>query len=161
VSKCASWLDRLGSCKLFSTNTFEIEYSQTHAQAFLDQAQMNTISGFVPNALGADPNWGKCLQCAVVDRARLKLQPVPARSDVCTKCFSQYCYDPSNPPSSSEIVGRKQTFKDPDLASKAKAGLKRVVAALIGVAVGLLLLVSALISYLYVSLFLPFPMPGN
>jgi lysophospholipase len=44
----------------------------------------------------------------------MKLTPVPARSDMCTQCFKQYCYDPQNPPSRDELPNRSQTFKDPD-----------------------------------------------
>lgn len=36
------------------------------------------------------------------------------RSDFCTKCFDQYCYNAGSPPSASEIVGRKLDFVDPD-----------------------------------------------
>ena len=68
----------------------------------------------MPNATGADPNFGRCLQCGAIDRARYKVEPVIPRSDFCETCFQQYCYDPNNPPSASEIVGRKLQFVDPD-----------------------------------------------
>lgn len=74
----------------------------------------NTISGFTPNSTSPDSNFGKCLQCAAIDRARFKVSPVISRSDFCSTCFKQYCFDPANPPSSSEIVGRKYAFVDPD-----------------------------------------------
>lgn len=74
----------------------------------------NTISGFTPNSTSPDSNFGKCLQCAAIDRARFKVSPVISRSDFCSTCFKQYCFDPNNPPSSSEIVGRKYAFVDPD-----------------------------------------------
>ena len=64
--------------------------------------------------LGADPGYGTCLQCAAVDRARFKTNPVTPRSDVCSNCFKKYCYDPSNPPPEGQIVGRRFAFKDPD-----------------------------------------------
>ena len=72
------------------------------------------MSGFVPNAKGSDPNFGKCLQCAAIDRARFKVSPGVDRSDICNTCFDQYCFSPANLPSSSEIVGRQYTFVDPD-----------------------------------------------
>lgn len=72
------------------------------------------MSGFVPNEKGSDPNFGKCLQCAAIDRARYKVSPVVDRSDTCNTCFDQYCFSPASPPSSSEIVGRKYAFVDPD-----------------------------------------------
>ena len=70
------------------------------------------MSGFVPNSLGSDPNYGKCLQCAAVDRSRMRANIT--RSDICQKCFDQYCYSSANPPSRDEIVGRKYAFVDPD-----------------------------------------------
>ena len=79
-----------------------------------DQVHKNTISGFVPNTNDADANFGKCVQCAAIDRARLKVQPPIARSDFCTKCFKQYCFDPTNPPKLSEVPNRKLAFVDPD-----------------------------------------------
>jgi lysophospholipase len=97
-----------------STDTFKIQYTQKHTSLFIDQAYQNSISGFKPNSLGADPNWGKCLQCAAIDRSRFKLSPVPDRSQFCAQCFQQYCFDPAHPPSKDEIPGRKSTFKDPD-----------------------------------------------
>ena len=36
------------------------------------------------------------------------------RSDICQKCFDQYCYSSAYPPSRDEIVGRKYAFVDPD-----------------------------------------------
>lgn len=94
----------------------------------------------MPNATGADPNFGRCLQCGAIDRARFKVTPVIPRSDFCDTCFQQYCYDPNNPPSASEIVGRRLQFVDPD-----PQGISRVEGFLsrdkIGLIVGLLVLV--------------------
>lgn len=72
-----------------------------------------TTGGFTPNANTPDPNFGICLQCAAVDRGRLHLSPIPSRSAICATCFKQYCYDPLNPPSKSELPGRKFVFVDP------------------------------------------------
>ncbi|KAF8210154.1 phospholipase B [Mycena galopus ATCC 62051] len=95
------------------TGTFTLTYPLLHTQLFLDQVHFNTISGFTPNANTPDPNFGVCLQCAAVDRGRLKISPVVNRSSICTKCFQQYCYDPENPPSQSELPNRKLIFVDP------------------------------------------------
>ena len=97
-----------------NTGTFQIQYTLKQTTVFLNQVQNNTMSGFVPNAQGSDPNFGKCLQCAAIDRARYKVSPVANRSDFCTTCFNQYCFSPADPPSQSEIVGRKYVFVDPD-----------------------------------------------
>ena len=81
----------------------------------------NTISGFVPNTTQADPNWGKCLQCGALDRARYHSTPPVQRSSFCSQCFQQYCYDPQNPPSQDELPGRKFQFVDPDPQGPAAA----------------------------------------
>ena len=81
---------------------------------FLNQAQAMAFSGFMDGQVGPDPEYGTCLQCAAVDRARLKTKPVTPRSDICSTCFKKYCYDPENPPPEGQIVGRRFKFKDPD-----------------------------------------------
>lgn len=68
----------------------------------------------MPNTNLPDPNWGKCLQCAAFDRGRLKVSPPIARSSICSECFKQYCYDPQDPPSKSELPNRRFIFVDPD-----------------------------------------------
>jgi lysophospholipase len=84
---------------------------------------MNTIGGFVPGSLGADPNWSKCLKCAAVDRARLRITPALARSDICAQCFMQYCFDPAHPPSKNELVGRKLQYQNPDPQRSTNTGI--------------------------------------
>jgi hypothetical protein len=96
-----------------STLTFKLSYTPLHTRLFLDQAHNSTINGFTPNANTPDPNWGICLQCAAIDRARYRITPIPSRSAICSQCFTQYCYDPQNPPSVSELPGRKFQFVDP------------------------------------------------
>ncbi|KAJ7123198.1 phospholipase B [Mycena epipterygia] len=112
-----------GDNPVTNTGTFVLTYPLKHTQLFLDQVHFNTISGFtrvplhvsiyVPNANTPDPNFGICLQCAAVDRARTKVSPVVARSSICSQCFQQYCYDPAHPPSQSELPNRKLVFVDP------------------------------------------------
>jgi len=103
-----------GDDPVTNSGTFQLGYSPLHTHLFIEQVHNNTISGFTPNSNAPDPNFGKCLQCAAVDRARMKLDPVVARSDICTQCFTQYCYDPANPPNNSELPNRKLEFVDPD-----------------------------------------------
>ncbi|KAJ7733742.1 phospholipase B [Mycena maculata] len=102
-----------GDNPVTNTGTFDLTYPLLHTQLFLDQVHFNTISGFTPNANTPDPNFGICLQCAAVDRARTKITPAVARSSMCSQCFQQYCYDPENPPSQSELPNRKLVFVDP------------------------------------------------
>lgn len=133
-----------------STPTFQLSYTQKHTQLFLDQVQSNTISGFTPNANTPDPNWGICLQCAAIDRARFKLNPILARSAICTQCFQQYCYDPQEPPSKAELPGRKLTFVDPDPqgVSKVEGFFNKNKFAFIGALAGLVALLGGLIAFL-------------
>ncbi|KAI0313929.1 phospholipase B [Amylostereum chailletii] len=125
-----------GSRPVTNSGTFQLQYSLEHTQAFLDQTHNNTISGFVPNSNSADPNWGKCLQCGAIDRARYKSNPVVPRSDFCTTCFQQYCYNSSSPPSASQLPNRNLEF----LNLSADAGIRSIgvhLGVVVGVAVGL------------------------
>ncbi|KAG7090814.1 hypothetical protein E1B28_009898 [Marasmius oreades] len=103
-----------GDDPVANTATFRLTYTLKHSQLLFDQVRNNVISGFVPGTNEADPNFGKCLQCAAIDRARMKVQPSIARSDFCGKCFQQYCFDPQHPPSLSQVPNRKLQFVDPD-----------------------------------------------
>ncbi|TDL25988.1 phospholipase B [Rickenella mellea] len=110
-----------GDAPVTNTGTFKLSYTQKFTTLFLSQAFQSASSGFNINATGPDPGFGKCLQCAAIDRARLKFTPSPPRSPICSDCFDQYCYDPKNPPSAGDIVGRKYGHVDPD-----PQGLSRV-----------------------------------
>jgi len=137
-----------GDDPITNTATFQLTYTLKHTQLFLDAVQKLTIEGFTPNANTPDPNFGACLQCAVFDRARLKSTPVLTRSDICSKCFKQYCYDPQNPPSRSELPNRKQTFKDPDpmgLTNFLAKNEFNFVGGLVGLVVLIIVLVGGLI----------------
>jgi hypothetical protein len=107
------------------------------------------LGGFVPGALGADPNFGKCLQCAALDRARGNI----TRSPLCAACFTQYCYDANNVTSKAALPGRKLAHVDPDPqgASRVEDFLHDEKGPLIGGVVGLLVLVGALVGGLCVS----------
>ena len=72
-------------------------------------------------------------------RAQNATSPI-LRSDTCRACFKQYCYDPQNPPSRSELIGRKEQFVDPDPRGLARVGgfLSR---ARVGLIVGCVMLV--------------------
>jgi len=48
-----------------------------------------------------------------IDRARYNVNPPAARSPICTQCFQQYCFDPNNLTSASELPNRKLNFVDP------------------------------------------------
>ncbi|KAA1474012.1 phospholipase B [Dentipellis sp. KUC8613] len=135
-----------GDAPVTNTDTFKLSYTLKHTRLFIDQVHNNTLAGFTPNSNSADANWGKCLQCGAVDRARYKLSPAPARSDFCAQCFKQYCYDPHAPPSQSELPGRNLVFEDPDPQGAAKVGgfLSREKGPIIGGTVGAAALIAAL-----------------
>ncbi|PPQ68206.1 hypothetical protein CVT25_015038 [Psilocybe cyanescens] len=103
-----------GDDPVTNTATFQLTYTQHHTRLFFNQVFLNLASGFTPNSNAPDPNWGKCLQCAAFDRARSKALPSISRSSFCATCFKQYCYDPNNPSSKSELPNRKLAFVDPD-----------------------------------------------
>lgn len=135
-----------------SSATFQLDYAPEHTELFLDQVHANTIGGFLPNTNSPDPNFGKCLQCVAIDRARYRVNPPMAQSSICTQCFQQYCFDPNNLTSASELPGRKFNFVNPDpqgvtalssFLSRSKAGL------ILGF-VALLLVVAGLSAFLYV-----------
>ncbi|KAH9985800.1 phospholipase B [Russula compacta] len=103
-----------GDDPVTNSGTFKLDYPPLHVRLFLDQTHANTIGGYVPNTNSPDPEFGKCMQCIAIDRARYNVNPPLARSSVCTQCFQQYCFDPNNLTSASALPGRKLDFVDPD-----------------------------------------------
>lgn len=134
-----------------STGDLQFSYTPVQTAVLINQAFQNTLGGFTPNTTSPDPNWGQCLQCAALDRARLGLPPpVPPRSDICAQCFSQYCYDPSNPPSAKELPGRNYVYSDPDPGGldKVEDFLSRDKGAIIGGAVAVAFLIGGGIAFM-------------
>ncbi|RXW14305.1 hypothetical protein EST38_g11554 [Candolleomyces aberdarensis] len=119
-----------GENPVANTATFQLTYTIKHTRKMFDQIHNNLLAGWVPNSNGADPNWGTCLKCAAIDRARLK----------------QYCYDPANPTNKSQLPNRKLEFVDPDPQGIDRLGgfFSRSKFALIGAAIGLVVLIAAL-----------------
>ncbi|EMD37706.1 hypothetical protein CERSUDRAFT_50016 [Gelatoporia subvermispora B] len=143
-----------GDNPVSNTGTFKLSYTALHTQLFLQQVLDNVNGGFLPNSNSPDPDFGKCVQCAAIDRARFRLSPVPARSNYCAQCFVRYCFDPNDPPSVDEVPGRQQVFVDPQPTgfSKIEDLFKDHKAAWIGGGVGLIVLMAGLIGFLYVLL---------
>jgi lysophospholipase len=133
---------------------FKLDYTRLHTRLFLDQVYANTVGGFVPNTNSPDPNFGKCLQCAAIDRARYNVNPPAARSSFCAQCFQQYCFDPNNLTSVSELPNRKLVFVDPDPQgiSAVTGFLSREKVALILGFLFLTLVIGGISTYLYVCL---------
>ncbi|KII92542.1 hypothetical protein PLICRDRAFT_172619 [Plicaturopsis crispa FD-325 SS-3] len=140
-----------GDNPVTNSGTFKLSYTPKYTQLFLDQAHANTIGGFTPNGNTPDAKWGQCLQCAAVDRSRFKTSPVTPRSSFCTQCFQQYCFDPQNPPSASELPNRKQVLVDPDPqgVGKVESFVSKEKGPLIGGIVGLVVVIGALIAFLF------------
>jgi lysophospholipase len=138
-----------------SPGTFTSSFTQTFTQLFLDQVFANTIGGFIPDANTPDPNWSRCLQCAAIDRARYKLQPVTPRSTFCSQCFQQYCFNPQNPPSQSELPNRKLTFVDPgpDAVTQLDDFVTNDKYKLVGGLIGLAIFIGLMVYGLCVKLF--------
>lgn len=140
-----------GDDPVTNSATFRLTYTQKHVQLFLNQVFNNTVSGFTPNSTVPDPNYGACLQCAAVDRARLRASLT--RSDFCSKCFKQYCFDPANPPTKDMIPGRKLTFVDPDpqgltqLTGFFSENKFKLIGGLIGLVVLMAVIIAGLIWY--------------
>jgi len=133
-----------GSDPVTNTDTFKLQYQPWHTSQILDQSQATAFSGFLEGQLGADPEYGTCLQCAAIDRARLKTNPITPRSDVCSKCFKRYCFDPASPPPEGQIVGRRIQFKDPDPLGLKSFFEKNKLAIIIGASVAGAALIAAI-----------------
>jgi len=97
-----------GGAPVTNTPTLQLQYPTQNVSRFFDAAFTNAVSGFVPGALGADPLFGKCLQCAVIDRARFLSEPQVPRSEFCDKCFSQYCYTPGGSQAEPGAAARRE-----------------------------------------------------
>jgi len=139
-----------GDNPVSNSGTFKLDYTPLHTQLFLDQVHANVIGGFVPGTNSPDPNFGKCTQCAALDRARFKASPPLPRSAFCHACFAQYCFDPNNLTSAALLPGRKLAFVDPDpQGASALAGfLSRGKAAIFLGFLGAALLIAAISAFL-------------
>jgi len=111
---------------------------------FINQAFMNTFGSFKQNRTSQDPNWSQCLQFVAIDRA------VPARSDFFAQCFEQYCYDPTDPPSSTELSGRLLSFVNygPGGLDKINQWLERNKATLAGCVVAIVLTITGIVGFI-------------
>ncbi|KAK0441140.1 lysophospholipase catalytic domain-containing protein, partial [Armillaria borealis] len=134
-----------GDNPVTNTDTFKLSYTQKHSQLFINQVFSNTIGGFVPNSNSPDSNFGECVQCAAIDRARLKSTPSVPRSDLCSKCFQQYCFDPTNPPTQSELPNRKYVFVDPDSESYFQRHKAAIIGGVVGGVVALIIIIAGLV----------------
>lgn len=81
-----------GGAGITNTSTGQIAYPDVQSVAFLDKTFQIATSGIPTNGT-ADPLWGQCLACAVVERTRGRAGV--DQTSACTACFSRYCWDGS------------------------------------------------------------------
>jgi len=82
---------RDGSPPLTNTSTFQPTYTVPEMQGMLTQTFTVATQGAEVGGALEDREWGACLACAVVDRARARAGE--ERSGVCTTCFARYCWE--------------------------------------------------------------------
>ncbi|KAJ7092844.1 lysophospholipase [Mycena belliarum] len=82
---------RDGAAPRTNTSTFQSVYTADALHGMLDQTFVVATQGAAVGGALEDAEWGACLACAVVDRARAR-QGVK-RSGVCTTCFARYCWE--------------------------------------------------------------------
>lgn len=82
---------RDGAPPLTNTSTFQSVYGADEMQGMLGQTFVAATQGAAVGGALEDREWGACLACAVVDRARAR-EGVP-RSGVCETCFARYCWE--------------------------------------------------------------------
>ncbi|KAJ7581090.1 phospholipase B [Mycena floridula] len=134
-----------GDKPVTNTDTFKLDYTVELSQLFIDQVYVNTIGGFQPNTNLPDPNWGKCLQCASIDRARLGTSI--NRSDICSECFKQYCFDPKNLTSKSALPNRNLVSVDTaNLQNQAKDLVTKHKTLVIGISIAAALIAMGLLA---------------
>ncbi|KAJ7648031.1 lysophospholipase, partial [Roridomyces roridus] len=83
---------RDGSAPLTNSSTGQMVYGEAELQGILQQTFVVATQGAAVGEKGEeeeDPEWGACLACAVVDRARAR--GGERRSGVCERCFGRYC----------------------------------------------------------------------
>ncbi|KAJ7221165.1 lysophospholipase [Mycena rebaudengoi] len=82
---------RDGSPPLTNTSLGQLTFTDDEMQGMLKQTFDVATQGAVVGGALEDEEWGACLACAVVDRARARENVV--RSGVCTTCFARYCWE--------------------------------------------------------------------
>ncbi|KAJ7857882.1 lysophospholipase [Mycena leptocephala] len=82
---------RDGSPPLTNTSLGQLTFTDDEMQGMLKQTFDIATQGAVVGGALEDEEWGACLACAVVDRARARENV--ARSGVCTTCFARYCWE--------------------------------------------------------------------
>ncbi|KAF7343261.1 Lysophospholipase [Mycena venus] len=82
---------RDGSPPLTNTSTGQSVYTDAEMQGMLTQTFAAATQGAVVGSALEDKEWGACLACAVVDRARARQGE--KRSGVCETCFTRYCWE--------------------------------------------------------------------
>ncbi|KAJ7826475.1 lysophospholipase [Mycena olivaceomarginata] len=82
---------RDGAAPLTNTSTGQFVYAPDELRGMLAQSFDAATQGAVVGGALEDREWGACLACAVVDRARAR--EGVERSGVCVGCFARYCWE--------------------------------------------------------------------
>ncbi|KAJ6552229.1 lysophospholipase [Mycena vulgaris] len=82
---------RDGAPPLTNTSTGQSMYPEAELQGMLAQTFVVATQGAEVGGALEDSEWGACLACAVVDRARARAGE--KRSGVCATCFARYCWE--------------------------------------------------------------------
>jgi lysophospholipase len=84
---------RNSAAPLTNTSTTQTIYPESQLQGMLQQTFDVATQGMPSRGSDAlvDREWGACLACAVVDRARAR--DGVKRSGVCESCFTRYCWE--------------------------------------------------------------------
>jgi lysophospholipase len=82
---------RDGAAPLTNTSTLQSVYAPDELRGMLAQSFDTATQGADVGGAREDREWGACLACAVVDRARARAGV--ARSGVCVGCFARYCWE--------------------------------------------------------------------
>ncbi|KAJ7789133.1 lysophospholipase [Mycena olivaceomarginata] len=82
---------RDGAAPLTNTSTGQFVYAPDEVRGMLAQSFDAATQGAVVGGALEDREWGACLACAVVDRARAR--EGVQRSGVCVGCFARYCWE--------------------------------------------------------------------
>ncbi|TKA83016.1 hypothetical protein B0A55_00829 [Friedmanniomyces simplex] len=70
-----------------NTSTFDLSYNDTERNAMV----LNGYNGATQGNGTLDKQWGTCVGCAILSRSLHRTDT--AVPDVCTQCFSRYCWD--------------------------------------------------------------------
>jgi lysophospholipase len=95
---------RNGQPPLTNTSTDQLAFQDAQIRGMLDQTFDIALQGDGgEGGSGKDNEWPACLACAVVDKARSRIQE--DRSGICQRCFQRYCFDFKDSGENADVKG--------------------------------------------------------